>query len=72
MSSSKVRPCSVVNRLIWSDMVLTVAYIAAMLSRPVLSSGRVQRPGPPDTFAYVLQLKAASMHAPLLCVDDNV
>ena len=49
MSICIVMPCRVVNNTIWLLMVSTAAYMAAMLSRPVLTSGRLHRPAAPGT-----------------------
>ena len=49
MSICIVMPCRVVNNTIWLLMVSTAAYMAAMLSRPVLTSGRVHRSAAPGT-----------------------
>ncbi len=59
MSICMVMPCRVVNNTIWLLMVSTAAYMAAMLSKPVLTSGRVHRPAAPGTSPYVLMDEAA-------------
>ena len=47
MSSSKVRPCRVVNRVSWSDMLSVWLYMAAIPYRPELASGSAHLPSPP-------------------------
>ncbi len=59
MSICMVMPCRVVNNTIWLLMVSTAAYMVAMLSRPVLTSGRAHRPAAPGTSPYVLMEEAA-------------
>jgi hypothetical protein len=76
MSSCMVMPWSVVYSVISLAILSAWVYISAMLSRPVLTSGSVQRPAPPGTCAYVLAADTAhaqpASHQPLCSPDGCV
>lgn len=59
MSICMVMPCSVVYSVNSFAILSAWLYISAMPSRPVLTSGSVQRPAPPGCSAHMLESDTA-------------